>query len=146
MLRKILLLTALAAQVKNPAIAEDNVIQVGTYNLELFGSNRRNYGGMPRGPRSDDQIRQIADRITSQLDLEIIAFQEINTTSQEWNKLKSYLRESGYQFVEGNTSDRNQFVTMWMLMKSSCCWVEEQLNVQIILTFQIAMKQACVNQ
>jgi predicted extracellular nuclease len=96
-----------------PDICDDDLcIQVGSYNLELFGSRRQPYGGMDRGPRTDEEVERIADRIARLLDLEIVVFQEINTESNEWASLKAQLAAQGYQFFEGTTSDRNQFVVL----------------------------------
>lgn len=90
----------------------DDTIQIGTYNLELLGSPRKPYGGQDRGPRTDEQLNQIATRIATTLDLEIVVFQEINKHSEEWTSLKSKLAAHGYKFFEGSTSDRNQFVIL----------------------------------
>lgn len=95
-----------------PECADSKCIQVGSYNLELFGSGRKPYGGVNRGPRSNDEIDRIVARITTELDLEIVVFQEINTASNEWTSLKQKLAAQGYKFHEGTTSDRHQFVVL----------------------------------
>ena len=92
--------------------ADSKCIQVGSYNLELFGSGRKPYGGVNRGPRSNDEIDRIAACISTELDLEIVVFQEINTASDEWTTLKQKLASHGYKFHEGTTSDRHQFVVL----------------------------------
>jgi len=89
-----------------------DTIQVGTYNIELLGSHRKPYAGENRGARSAADLEAIANRITTTLDLEIVVFQEINKHSQEWADLKAKLAAKGYQFFEGSTSDRNQFVIL----------------------------------
>ena len=96
-----------------PAICSDGkCIQIGSYNLELFGSERKPYGGVERGERTDAEINRIAKRIAVTLDLEIVVFEEINTESDEWSKLKEKLAEHGYKFFEGTFSDRKQFVVL----------------------------------
>lgn len=90
----------------------DNTIQIGTYNLELLGKSRKPFRRQDRPFRTPDELKLIADRIVSELDLEIIVFQEINTESRNWNLLRSILEEHGYQFFEGTTSERNQFVVL----------------------------------
>jgi endonuclease/exonuclease/phosphatase family metal-dependent hydrolase len=100
------------AQQSPAECADGKCIQVASYNLELFGSDRSPYGGDDRGPRSDSSIDQIAKRIIADFDFEVIVFQEINTASGEWNKLKQKLAANGYKFKEGQTSDRNQFVVL----------------------------------
>ena len=67
---------------------------------------------MPRPDRTDEQLDHLATRIADTLDLEIVVFEEINTKSEQWAKLKSKLAAHGYKFFEGTTSDRNQFVVL----------------------------------
>jgi endonuclease/exonuclease/phosphatase family metal-dependent hydrolase len=100
------------AQQASPECDDGKCIQVASCNLELFGSDRSPYGGDDRGPRSDSAIDQIANRITTDFDFEVVVFQEINTTGDEWKKLKQKLSTNGYKFKEGETSDRNQFVVL----------------------------------
>jgi predicted extracellular nuclease len=114
-----------------PAVCDDGqCIQIGTYNLELFGKQRRDYGGMMRGPRTDEQIDRIADRIATQLDLEVVVFQEINTESDQWARLKAKLQARGYDFFEGTTSDREQFVVLaWQKQEVTPVGTPRQLDV-----------------
>jgi len=87
-------------------------MQVGSYNLELFGSERKPFGGVERGARTEAEIERIAQRIAVDLDLEVVVFEEINTRSDEWRRLKQKLAAHGYQFFEGTTSERDQFVVL----------------------------------
>jgi len=94
------------------ACADGQCIQVGSYNIELLGSNRERYAGIDRGPRTAAQLAELADRISDTLDLEVVVFQEINKESSEWAALKLDLAAKGYQFFEGSSSDRKQFVVL----------------------------------
>lgn len=105
-------LPAARAQLAPPACSDGRCIQVGSYNIEFMGGVRDPLDGAPRGPRTDDQIQRLADRVSKDLDLEVIAFQEINTHSDEWKEFKKLLEPQGYKFFEGATSDRNQFVVL----------------------------------
>lgn len=100
------------AQPAPNACAGAPCIQIGSYNLELFGSQRKPYGGVDRGPRSDQELDRLVERIATTLDLEVVVFQEINKTSDEWAKFKSKLAAHGYKFLEGDSSDRKQFVVL----------------------------------
>ena len=107
--------------------SEDNAevettIQIGTYNLELLGKSRNPFRGQNRPLRSRDDLKEIADRIVEELDLEIVVFQEINTESQNWRILRSLLAAHGYKFFEGTTSERNQFVVL--------AWDSDEIELQ----------------
>lgn len=107
------LVARLTAAQSVPSVCDDGqCVQIASYNIELLGSHRKPFHGVSRGPRTDAQLEQIAKRIADDLDLEIVVFQEINTESDEWEKLKEKLKERNYEFIEGTTSDRNQFVIL----------------------------------
>jgi endonuclease/exonuclease/phosphatase family metal-dependent hydrolase len=109
--------------VETAASARDgsNCIQIGTYNIEFFGGKREPLNGVDRGVRSDEQIRELADRVSDELDLEIVVYEEINTHSGEWKRYKELLARRGYQFFEGTASDRNQFVVLsWDANEVEC--------------------------
>ena len=96
-----------------PDVCKDGkCIQIASYNIEYLGGKRAPFDGVPRGDRTDEQLDQLAKRIAETLDLEIVCFEEINTKSDQWAKLKSRLASHGYKFFEGATSDRNQFVVL----------------------------------
>ncbi|MEQ8208259.1 MAG: DNA/RNA non-specific endonuclease [Lacipirellulaceae bacterium] len=90
----------------------ESTIQIGTYNLELLGKSRKKYNGIRRPRRRFEDLREISKRIVDELDLEIVVFQEINTQSGNWKKLKQLLSSEGYEFFEGNYSNREQFVVL----------------------------------
>src|SRR6187455_965655 len=96
-----------------PSVCKDGkCIQIASYNIEYLGGKRAPFDGEPRPDRTDEQLDQLAKRITDTLDLEVVVFEEINTKSDQWTKLKSKLATHGYKFLEGTTSDRNQFVVL----------------------------------
>src|SRR6476620_6529677 len=96
-----------------PSVCKDGkCIQIASYNIELLGNKRAPFDGEPRPDRTDEQLDQLAKRIVDTLDLEIVVFEEINTKSDQWARLKSRLAAHGYKFLEGTTSDRNQFVVL----------------------------------
>ena len=96
-----------------PDVCKDGkCIQIGSYNIEYLGGRRAPFDNTPRGDRTDEQLDQLAKRVAETLDLEIVVFEEINTKSDQWAKLKEKLAKYGYKFFEGTTSDRNQFVVM----------------------------------
>jgi len=108
-----ILFTATARAQQAPAVCDDDkCIQVGSYNIELLGLHRKPYKGVDRGARSDAEIERLAKRIATTLDLEIVVFAEINTQSDEWKKLREKLKDEGYEFFEGTSSDRKQFVVL----------------------------------
>lgn len=92
--------------------AQAETIQIGTYNLELLGKNRKKFQRTARPKRSDADLQEIVDRIVVELDLEIVVFQEINTASENWQTLKTKLASHGYEFFEGTTSEREQYVVL----------------------------------
>jgi predicted extracellular nuclease len=109
------------AQEAPPACADGQCIQVGSYNIELLGSQRKPYAGMDRGPRTDAEIDRLAERIATELDLEIVVLEEINTHSNEWKRLRDRLAAHGYQFFEGTASERNQYVVL--------CWDADEVTL-----------------
>lgn len=100
------------AEIAPEACKDGKCIQIGTYNIEYLGGTRDAYDGTPRGDRTDEQIQLLADRLTDTLDLEIVVFEEINTHSDQWKKLKEKLAAKGFKFFEGTSSERNQFVVL----------------------------------
>src|SRR5215213_1539307 len=106
-------LSSVAVAQPAPSVCRDGkCIQIASYNIEYFGGQRAPFDNVQRPDRTDEQIDQLATRIADTLDLEIVVFEEINTKSDQWMKLKSKLAEHGYKFFEGTTSDRNQFVVL----------------------------------
>jgi endonuclease/exonuclease/phosphatase family metal-dependent hydrolase len=77
-------------------------IQVGTLNIEWLGDRER----------TREDVAAIADLLTRELDLEAIAFQEIDTESEAWGWLSDALGAEGYRFVRGRTSASSQFVVL----------------------------------
>lgn len=103
----------LAVAHPEPSVCKDGkCIQIGTYNIEYLGGKRAPFDDVPRPDRTDEQLDQLVSRIADTLDLEVVVFEEINTKSDQWTKLKSKLAALGYKFHEGTTSDRNQFVVL----------------------------------
>ena len=101
-----------AAQNVPAACADGKCIQVGSYNIEFLGRSRAPFEGVERGERSDEQIDRIVHRLTTELDLEIISFQEIDKDSDQWKKVRDKLASQGYQFFDGLSSDSHQFVIL----------------------------------
>lgn len=111
LLAVVLCSSALAETV--PSVCKDGkCIQIGNYNIEYLGGERQPFNDVPRPERSEEQLDQLAQRVADTLDLEIVVFEEINTQSEQWKKLKERLAAKGYKFFEGTTSDRNQFVIL----------------------------------
>src|SRR5215213_11887148 len=87
-----------------PSVCKDGkCIQIASYNIEFLGGKRASFDDVPRPDRTDEQLDELANRITDTLDLEIVVFEEINTKSDQWAKLKNKLATHGYQFFEGTT-------------------------------------------
>ncbi len=97
-------LPASAAPAAPAACQGGNCIQVGSFNIKYLGGEE--------DKRSEAEIRGLADFISKDLDLEVIVLQEINTKSSQWTWLRKHLAGSGYDFFEGATSERNQFVVI----------------------------------
>lgn len=85
-----------------PACAASSCIQVGSFNVKYLGSQGR----------TQDELEALAALIWKDLDLEVLALQEIDTQSDAWAEVKRLLGEKGYEFMEGTTSGRNQFVVL----------------------------------
>jgi predicted extracellular nuclease len=117
------LFSAEALAQNSPMVCDDGkCIQIGSYNLELFGLDRADYDGVDRGDRSEAELDSIVTRIATTLDLEVVVFQEINTQSDQWTKLKGKLGTHGYKFFEGTHSDRKQFVVL--------AWDDDEVKLQ----------------
>jgi predicted extracellular nuclease len=108
----IFLFSAAVAQPAPDVCKDGKCIQIASYNIEYLGGNRPPFNDTPRPDRTDAELDQLAKRIADTLDLEVVVFEEINTKSEQWAKLKSKLAAHGYKFFEGTTSDRNQFVVL----------------------------------
>ena len=120
----------------------ESTIQIGTYNLEYLGKKRKDYAGRERPLRSLDELTEIADRVSSELDLEVIVFQEINTESDNWKVLKKLLADRGYSFFEGKHSSRNQFVVLaW---DSSEVEVDESSLQELDVATEFELGDGCV--
>lgn len=139
----IIMLAAATAQAAPTECQEAPCIQVGSYNLELFGGQRSAYDGQERGPRSDQQLEAIVQRIAVQLDLEVVVFQEIDTTSGEWRLFKEKMAAYGYRFFEGTYSERRQFVVLaWDADEVRLLEPGRQLAVRDAFDFH----EGCVDQ
>lgn len=82
--------------------AEHPCIQVGSFNIRYLGQRER----------TAEQVDALADLVSEELDLEVFALQEIDTTSGQWAAFKERLAARGYRFLEGTTSERKQFVVL----------------------------------
>jgi exonuclease III len=102
----------LSAQDAPDVCNDGNCIQIGSFNIELLGKRRKKFKGVTRPRRTAEQLRAISDLVTDTLDLEVVVFQEINTESSRWTKLKNNLEAKGYRFFPGTASARNQFVVL----------------------------------
>lgn len=72
-------------------------IQVGVFNLEWFGTERRGPRSARWPLRSARAVKQIARLVTDTLDLEVVVLLEINTWSNRATWLVSALEEKGYE-------------------------------------------------
>jgi endonuclease I/endonuclease/exonuclease/phosphatase family metal-dependent hydrolase len=96
-------------------------IEIGTYNLYWLGTEMRYRQGL----RDQTDVKRIADFITEALDLEIVAFQEINTTmngkfifkgetrrmsAKRYKWLKKHMEDDGYKFIVGKSGDKQKIV------------------------------------
>src|ERR1044071_6114791 len=81
-------------------------IQVGTFNIEWFGTNDM----QKHRHRSQAVINQIADLIATTLDLEVVVMEEINSQSQEFGKLEEALGAKGYKLRSGSTGGEQNVV------------------------------------
>jgi hypothetical protein len=130
--------TSFAIAQTAPSVCKDaKCIQIASYNIEYLGGKRAPFDGVDRPDRTDEQLDQLAKRIADTLDLEIVVFEEINTKSDQWAKLKTKLAAHGYKFFEGTTSDRNQFVVLaWdadevTLLDNSACELDVRNNFDL---------------
>lgn len=94
------------ASVGEPEVCREvSCIQIGSFNIK--------YLGHPTGPRrSADDLKELAELIESDLDLEVVVLQEINTEGADWRTLRETLVQKGYSFFEGSSSSRSQFVVV----------------------------------
>ena len=87
-----------APQVPN-LCAGQPCIQIGTYNIEWFGTNDLS----KHAHRSKTTVKQIATFIADTLDLEVVVLEEINPDSQEYQWLEAALQQRGYRLHHGTT-------------------------------------------
>lgn len=96
-------------------------IEVGTYNLYWLGSEMRYRQEL----REEDDVKRIADFVTEALDIEIVAFEEVNTSmngtfiyddkerkisDQQYKWLKRYMEDDGYVFLPGESGGKQNIV------------------------------------
>jgi endonuclease/exonuclease/phosphatase family metal-dependent hydrolase len=81
-------------------------IQVGTFNIEWFGTDDM----QKHKHRSQTVINQIAELIATTLDLEVVVLEEINSQSQEFAKLEEALGAHGYKLRSGLTGGEQRVV------------------------------------
>jgi|GEM_PF-6640568 len=98
-----------------------NTIEIGTYNLFWLGTEMR----YRKGLRKEEDVKRIADFVTDDLDLEVVAFEEVNTSmrgrftfknrerrmsDQQYKWLKKYMQDDGYEFLAGKSGDKQNIV------------------------------------
>jgi endonuclease/exonuclease/phosphatase family metal-dependent hydrolase len=81
-------------------------VQVGTFNVEWFGTTDTS----KHKHRSTLVVQQIADLIATQLDLEIVVLEEINSQSAEFDRLETALEAQGYKLASGVTGREQRVV------------------------------------
>ena len=81
-------------------------IQVGTFNIEWFGTPSHH------APRSQLAVSRIAQLITDTLDLEVVVLEEINSQSQEFQWLRNSLGSRGYRLRRVGNSGGEQGVVI----------------------------------
>lgn len=89
-----------------------NCIRVGSFNIELLGSNRKRSGQyIPK--RNDAELSKLSNLISEVAKFDVVALQEINTGSDEWSTLRSLLENRGYAVaIEGTHSGRSQYLVI----------------------------------
>lgn len=106
---------------RNVELYENEVIetiQVGTFNLYWLGYEMR----YKQGLRSQEDVQRLADLVTDELDLEVVVFQEVNTsingpdkegrmrTDQEYKWLMQAMQPKGYAFIAGTSGGAQRVV------------------------------------
>ena len=91
-----------------PTLPPDEVVTIGSWNLEWFGTPHRR-GGMAR-TRAD--VWEIAAVLTENR-IDIVMLQEIATQSLQWRWLASALEQRGYRYVAGSSGGRQRIVLAW---------------------------------
>lgn len=93
-------------------------IQIGTYNLYWLGTKMR----YQKGLRTKKEVERIADFVTDELDLEIVAFEEVNVrktglnfnnkeqSPSQYRWLKARMMDAGYKFIEGRSGGSQNVV------------------------------------
>lgn len=81
-------------------------IQVGTFNIEWFGTTDTN----KHAHRSSLVIDQIATLIADTLDLEVVVLEEINSESEEFEQLEETLSTRGYKLSSGTAGGEQRVV------------------------------------
>lgn len=93
-------------------------IRIATWNIEWFGTDQR-----PQ-PVTDNTVLQIANLITNELAIDVIALQEINTSLtgnihhhayslEAWHRLARILAERGYSIQAGESGYSQHLVVAW---------------------------------
>lgn len=108
--------TSNASTLQNNNCAGKPCVQIGTFNIEYLGDTKRthywNDARYELEPRTPNQVEQIASLIAKDLDLEVVVLQEVDTQSQRYKWLKAALEKENYAFLEGTSSERNQYVVI----------------------------------
>ncbi len=103
--------TSVSAQSLSECTAQ-SCVRVGSFNIELLGSQRKRRGSrIPK--RADGDLQALAKLIGVTSKFDVVALQEIDTSSRQWTDLKAHLDAQGYSVaIEGTTSGRNQYLVL----------------------------------
>lgn len=123
------------------SVAETEIpdsIEIGTYNLYWLGTEMR----YRRGLREKEDVIKIADFVAGDLDLEIVVFQEVNTSiiglfdgykkmsNQQYKWLKKHMEDDGYKFIEGSSGKSQRIVIAYDSDEVSLISQAKELNVR----------------
>lgn len=101
-----------SARANFESCAQAACLRIGSFNIELLGSNRKR-GGQRIPIRTDEELTELAELISDIAKFDVVSLQEINTDSDQWSKLADALDRKGYSTaVQGTHSARNQFVVL----------------------------------
>ena len=98
-----------------------STVEVGTFNLYWLGTEMR----YRKGLRTEQDVQRLADLVINELDLEVIAFQEVNSemngtfelndrqremSDQQFKWLKQSMEGAGYKLLVGDSGDKQRIV------------------------------------
>lgn len=89
--------------VANNACGRD-CVRIGTWNIQDLGGERRKQHG---------SMQSLAELISQEWQIDLIALQEINVDSRDWAQLRQALNNRGYEVAVANSGRQQRLAYAW---------------------------------